>query len=224
MIRSFAVFLLLLAGAAASLSAEESMWSALTQQQHAQLLAGKQVELEEEISGKPWPRFTIYHLVKGTPADVAAIFWDCELDPKYIPNCLSVRIISRPAPWIHDGEYTLKMPLFLPDEVYVSRNELKRHSATFYEISWKVLRSRYSESCSGSLRMEEHDGKTLLCYSNLVVPGSHRLAGLLRSTAGSQVVSSIQALVRQIASEIEMSPQLLEQQLHSLEHALETAK
>jgi hypothetical protein len=223
MIRSLAVFLLLLAGAVASLSAEESMWSALTQQQHAQLLAGKQVVLEEEISGKPWPRFTIYHLVKGTPADVAAIFWDCELDPKYIPDCLSVRIISRSAPWIHDGEYTLKMPLFLPDEVYVSRNELKRHSATSYEISWKVLRSRYSESCSGSLRMQEHDGKTLLCYSNLIVPGS-RIARLLRSTAGNQVVSSVQALVRQIASEIEMRPQLLEQQLHSLEHALETAK
>jgi hypothetical protein len=223
MTRISAGFLLLLAGAAASLSAEESMWSALTQQQHAQLLAGKQVVLEEEISGKPWPRFTIYHLVKGTPADVAAIFWDCELDPKYIPDCLSVRIISRSAPWIHDGEYTLKMPLFLPDEVYVSRNELKRHSATSYEISWKVLRSRYSESCSGSLRMEEHDGKTLLCYSNLVVPGS-RIARLLRSTAGNQVVSSVQALVRQIASEIEMRPQLLEQQLHSLEHALETAK
>ncbi|MEI6376659.1 MAG: hypothetical protein WCO97_05645 [bacterium] len=224
MIRSFAGFLLLLAGASASLSAEESMWSALTQQQHAQLLAGNQVEMEEEISGKPWPRFTIYHLVKGTPVDVAAIFWDCELDPKYIPNCLSVRIISRPASWIHDGEYTLKMPLFLPDEVYVSRNELKRHSANSYEISWKVLHSRYSESCSGSLRMEEHDGKTLLCYSNLVVPGSRRLAGLLRSTAGSQVVSSVQALVRQIDSEIEMRSQLLEQQLHSLEHALETAK
>ena len=223
MTRISAGFLLLLAGAAASLSAEESMWSALTQQQHAQLLAGKQVVLEEEISGKPWPRFTIYHLVKGTPADVAAIFWDCELDPKYIPDCLSVRIISRSAPWIHDGEYTLKMPLFLPDEVYVSRNELKRHSPTSYEISWKVLRSRYSESCSGSLRMQEHDGKTLLCYSNLVVPGS-RIARLLRSTAGNQVVSSVQALVRQIASEIEMRPQLLEQQLHSLEHALETAK
>jgi hypothetical protein len=223
MIRPLAFFLLLLAGAVASLSAEESMWSALTQQQHAQLLAGKQVVLEEEISGKPWPRFTIYHLVKGTPADVAAIFWDCELDPKYIPDCLSVRIISRSAPWIHDGEYTLKMPLFLPDEVYVSRNELKRHSATSYEISWKVLRSRYSESCSGSLRMEEHDGKTLLCYSNLIVPGS-RIARLLRSTAGNQVVSSVQALVRQIASEIEMRPQLLEQQLHSLEHALETAR
>jgi hypothetical protein len=223
MTRTSAGFLLLLAGATALLSAEESMWSALTQQQHAQLLAGKQVVLEEEISGKPWPRFTIYHLVKGTPADVAAIFWDCELDPKYIPDCLSVRIISRTAPWIHDGEYTLKMPLFLPDEVYVSRNELKRHSATSYEISWKVLRSRYSESCSGSLRMQEHDGKTLLCYSNLVVPGS-RIAGLLRSTAGNQVVSSVQALVRQIASEIETRPQLLEQQLHSLEHALETAK
>jgi len=223
MIRPLLCLLLLLAGGTASLCAEEQMWSALTKQQQEQLLAGKQVVIEEEIPDKPWPRFTIYHLVKGTPAEVAAIFWDCELDSKYIPNCLSVQIISRPTPRIHEGEYTLKMPLFLPDEVYVSRNELKRHSAGLYEISWKVVRSRYTKSCSGSLRIEEHDGKSLLCYNNLVVPGS-RIAGLLRASAGSQVIASVQALVGQVTSEVEKAPRLLEQQLKVLEHSLEEAK
>jgi hypothetical protein len=115
------------------------------------------------------------------------------------------------------------MPLFLPDEVYISRNELKKLSANSYEISWKVMRSRYTKSCSGSLRIEEHDGKTLLRYSNLVVPGS-RIAGLLRSTAGSQVVSSVEALVHQVATELEKTPRLLEHQLLELEHSLEGDK
>lgn len=221
MVRSLVCFLILMAGAMASLSAQEKMWSALTKQQQEQLILGKQVVIEEEIPGKPWPRFTIYHLVKAKPAEVAAIFWDCELDSKYIPNCLSVSIVSRPTPWINDGEYTLKMPLFLPDEIYVSRNELKKLSAASYEISWKVIKSRYTESCSGALRLEEHDGMTLLRYSNLVVPGS-RIAGLLRSTAGSQVIASVQALVRQVDSEVAKESRLLEQELKTLERSLET--
>jgi hypothetical protein len=221
--RTFICLLLLLAGVTSSLFAEEQMWNALTKQQQAQLLAGKQVQIEEEFPDKPWPRYTIYHLVTGKPAEVTAIFWDSELDPKYIPNCSSVHITSRPSSWIHEGEYTLKMPLFLPDEVYISRNELKKLSANSYEISWKVMRSRYTKSCSGSLRIEEHEGKTLLRYSNLVVPGS-RIAGLLRSTAGSQVVSSVEALVHQVATELEKTPRLLEQQLHELEHSLEGDK
>ena len=223
MMRPLFCFLLLLAGATASLSAEEQTWSALTKQQKEQLLSGKQVVVEEDIPGKPWPRFTIYHLVKAKQSEVAAIFWDCELDPKYIPNCLSVRIVSQPSLWINEGEYTLKMPLFLPDEVYVSRNELKKLSPNSYEISWKVIKSRYTESCSGSLRIEEHDGMTLLRYSNLVVPGS-RIAGLLRSTAGTQVIASVHALVRQVNSEVERAPRLLEQQLQALEHSLESPK
>ena len=223
MIRQFACSLIILSCTSASLLAEDQMWTTLASVQQEQLLSGKQVVIEEDIPDRPWPRFTIYHLVKGSPASVAAIFWDSELDPQYIPNCLSVRLISRPTPLIHDGEYTLKMPMFLPDEVYVSRNELKRLSTNSYEISWKVIRSRYTKSCSGSLRIQEHDGKSLLRYTNLVEPGS-RIAGLLRSTAGSQVISSVEALVRQVSSEIEKTPKLLEQQLCTMEHALESAK
>ena len=90
------------------------MWNTLSTQQQETLSAGKPLLLEEEITGNPWPRFTVYQLVKSTPAQAAAVFWDCEIDSQYVPNCLSVQMISRPQPWIHDGQYTLKMPLMLP--------------------------------------------------------------------------------------------------------------
>ena len=194
------------------------MWNTLTPQQQEILSEGKSLLLEQEVTDNPWPRFVVYHLVKSSPAQAAAVFWDCELDPKYVPNCLSVQIVSRPDPWIHDGQYTLKMPLMLPSEVYVSCNELKKDS-NGYEISWHVLHARYIEGSIGNLRIETHGEKgeqALIRYTNLVRPGSS-IAGLLRANASRQVVESVKALVRQIESELSESPQLMEHQMKDLE-------
>jgi hypothetical protein len=209
-------FLVLLCMLPASLFASESpLWNALTLQQQEQLTAGKPVLLEEEIADNPWPRFTVYHLVKSSPAQAVAVFWDCELDSKYVPNCLSVHIVSAPEPWIHEGEYSLKMPMFLPDEVYVSRNELKVPAPDIYEISWNVLHAHYIKGSTGNIRIEPHGEGALIRYTNLVKPGSS-IASLLRGEASDQVVESVKALVRQIEMEIQSSPQLLDQQLQKM--------
>jgi len=201
---------------------DQSLWNGLTTAQQEQLLSGKAVKLEEDVPDSPWPRFIIYHLVKGKPANIAAIFWNCELDPAYIPNCTSVRILSHPSPSVHEAEYTLRMPFFLPDEVYISRNSLRKISPTDYEISWKVLASRYTKSCSGNLRVEQHGDDSLLRYTNLVIPGS-KIARLLRASAGNQVTDSVHALVHQVGSEIAHDTNLLERQFRELEKALTPA-
>lgn len=197
-------------------SSDAPLWNALTPQQQETLSAGKPLLLEEEIADNPWPRYTVYHLVKSSPAQAAAVFWDCELDPKYVPNCLSVRIVSTPKPWIHDGEYTLTMPLFLPNEVYLSRNELMVPSPGVYEISWNVLHAHYIKGSKGNILFQQHGDQTLIRYTNLVKPGSS-IAGLLRTNASRQVVESVKALVHQIENEIQDTPQLLDHQLKELE-------
>jgi hypothetical protein len=217
------IVLLIFCGIRPALSLENSLWSELTQSQKEQLVSGGSLKLEEDVPDSAWPRFRIYHLVNGKPSDVAAVFWNCELDPAYIPNCTSVRILSRPSPSIHEAEYTLKMPFFLPDEVYVSRNSLREISPSDYEISWKVLSSRYTKSCTGNLRMEQYGNRTLIRYTNLVVPGS-RIARLLRASAGNQVVDSVHALVHQVGSELSNDGRLLEQQLGELEKSLHPAR
>lgn len=193
-------------------------WAGLSSRQRELLLAGKPLMLEEEMPGNPWPRFIVYHLVKATPAEIAALFWDLRLDPKYVPNCLSVTILSSPAPNILEGEYTLKMPFFLPDEVYVARNTLHRHSEEHYEISWEVLRSRYTKSCTGAISLQKHETGTLLRYSNAVEPGS-RIAGIMKNSAAHQVLASVTALISQVSVELANRPQLLEQQLKTLGEA-----
>ena len=198
------------------------MWDKLTPQQQEVLSSGKPLLIEEEMTDNPWPRYTVYHLVKSTSAQAAAVFWDCGLDPKYVPNCLSVRIVSTPEPWIHDGEYTLRMPLMLPDEIYVSRNAVTVPSPGVYKISWHVLHARYIQGSTGNILFQQHGDQTLISYTNLVRPGSS-IAGLLRTNASRQVVESVRALVHQIEHEIQDNPQLLEHQLKELEKDAPTA-
>lgn len=198
-----------------STRAEGEVWNGLPRSQQRELLAGKAVELEENVDESVWPRFIIYHLVKASPSAVAAVFWNCEKDPEYIPNCTSVKILNSSEPGVITAEYTLSMPFFLPDEVYVSRNQLRKLSDHDYEIVWKVTQSRYSKSSVGSLRVEEHDGMSLLRYTNLVVPSS-RFAGMLRNSAGRQVMESVKALVTRVALEVEKTPALLNQQIQAL--------
>ncbi len=221
LIRHFPLALLLAALFLATTDAvaESNYWGGLSPRQKEMLNSGETLILEEEIPGKPWPRFIVYQLVKATPAQVAAVFWDLRLDSKYVPNCLSVKVISKPSTNVLDGEYTLKMPFFLPDEVYVSRNTLHRRTPEDYEISWVVLRSRYTKSCSGLLSLQKHEKGTLLRYSNLVEPGS-RIAGIMKNNAGHQVVASVKALASQVARETEGPSDLLEKQMNALDEAL----
>jgi hypothetical protein len=214
------------------LAGDGKLWSGLTPQQQQDLKAGKSIVLEEEVSDNPWPRYTIYHLVKSSSEKLAAVFWDCELDSKYVPNCLSVRIVSRPQPWIHDGEYTLKMPMYLPDEVYVSRNDLTNPAPDVFEISWEVLDARYIKGSIGNIRIEPYGDKNatnptngsadmaLMRYTNLVRPGG-RIAGLLRAKARKEVIESVEAFVQQAEGEIRERPQLVDKQLHDLDRSLE---
>ena len=108
----------------------------------------------------------------------------------------------------------------LPNEVYVSRNELNPTSPDgIYEISWKVLSSRYISASNGNLKIEPHGDKAFLCYKNLVIPGG-KFAGLLRTKARNQVVESVLATVHQVETETKESPELLQHQVQDLEKSL----
>ena len=204
----------------APLSASEgSLWKSLTPDQKAQLPSGKPVVTEEEVEGNPWPKLTINQLVKASPAQVAAVFWNSELDTKYLPNCSSARVIARPSRSVQEARFTLKMPLFLPDELHVSRITVKRPVLDTYEIAWNVLESRYSKECSGTIRIEPHGDHSLISYQTLVKPRGN-FAGLLRWPAQVIIVDSVKALARQVETEAATQSPLLSSQLQALGTAL----
>ena len=214
------VGLLLFPAATGSLLASNlPLWERLTPQQQMVLNSGKQVVLEEMIPDNRWPKLTIYQLVKSSSADVAAVFWNSELDTKYLPNCKSARILDRPSHDVHKAEFILRMPLFLPEELYVSRITIKNPSEHVFEISWKVLESRYSTECNGMIRIEPHGDLAFFSYQNFVKPRNN-FASLLRWPAQATIVDSVKALVHQVETEKQKNPQLLASQLQAVEQAV----
>lgn len=190
----------------------------LTPSKLAQLSNGKPLVLNKEIPGEPWPEMTIWQLVKCSPEVLAGVFWDSELDPSYLPSCLETQIVARPIPSAQKARFRLKMPLFLPDEVYISDIRLIPQTPGSYKITWKVLESIYAKSCSGEILIEPHAGMSLVRYRNFMVPRS-RIAGLLKGPGMSRVVESFHALVAQTEKEVHSSPALLERQRKALQLA-----
>ena len=194
-------------------------WEELSTKQQSILSSGKAVVIEEDVPGEPWPILTIYQIADCSPEEIAGVFWDSELDTKYLSGCLSTRIVERPTPSVQVAEFTLKMPFFLPDEVYTSRIELIPQPPGRYKITWRILESRYAKSCNGSVLLESLSGKTLIRYRNFMAPHS-RVAVLMRSPAKDRVVESVRSLVKQAEKETRESPQLIRQQQKDLMQAL----
>lgn len=209
------VLLLLNAGLVRSTGLSED----LSFTENYRLAAGKPLVLEADVPGEPWPVLTIRQVVNCPPEVLAGVFWDSELDSSYLPGCLAVRILSKPQSFLQEAEFRLKMPLFLPEEVYVSRIELLPRRGGVIRILWNVTDSRYAKSCAGEIRIESFEGKSLMCYRNFMVPKS-RVAVLLRGPAKDRVVESVASLVAQAEKEFKFMPVLVERQQRELREAL----
>jgi hypothetical protein len=218
MVRYLALTLILLSFAGGYSMQAASPDDKLTPSQLAQLSNGKPLVLNKVIPGEPWPQMTIWQLIKCSPEQLAGVFWDSELDPSYLPGCLETKIVSRPTPAVQKALFRLKMPLFLPDEVYTSEIELIPQPPGSYKITWKVIESIYAKSCTGEILIQPHEGMALVRYRNFMVPRS-KMAGLLKGPGVSRVAESFHALVVQTEKEVNSSSALLERQRKALQLA-----
>jgi len=221
MVRHLALILILsglLAPSSLRAAGTESADS-LTPAQLAQLSPGKPLVINREPPGEPWPEMTIWQVVKCPPDLLTGVFWDSELDPAYLPGCLETKIIARPEPSVQQAWFRLKMPLFLPEEVYVSEIRLIPQAPGSYKITWKVLESIYAKSCTGEILIQPYEGgMSLVSYRNFMVPRS-KMAKLLKRPGIARVVESFHALVAQAEKEAAGSPELPEKQRKALQLA-----
>lgn len=196
---------------------------ALNSEQRAQLLAGRQVFVEREIEGKPWPRVQVYELVEATPEEVLAVFSDYERANTYVPDVLSSRIVKRHSPLVHDVEYEVEVP-FLPDERYTARNSLGHSPGGTLRVSWKLLAALQTKGAEGNVAVEPFEGgRSVLCYTNLVTPGS-AMAGLLRGLALERMRKTVAAIVAKVELEKRERPEELAEQVAELREILDDAE
>jgi hypothetical protein len=215
-----AAFFFLLAMFEISLFAatEKNPWDALDATQQELLKEGKSVVVTEQIPGALWPSFHVYRLLAVSPLEVAAVFWDVQYAPHYIPDCLKASIEEAPKPNVLIVNYEIRVP-FLPKDLSRVRDEISELPEGGYKISWDVLQSSYSKSGKGSLVALPHGQGTLFCYSNFINPGS-AIAFLLKAQAQSHVEATVAAIAHQIELEEKLAPEQLAAQVEQVKSAL----
>jgi len=189
----------------------------LTPSQARAVLRGEQVVEMEEIEGKPWPRIRVFQKVKAAPEEFMAVFFDYRQAKSYIPKLLKSDVSKTVSPCVLEVDYGVDVPM-LPDEFYTARNTLKENDGV-YRVDWTLLRALQTKASEGSLRAEATEGGSVICYTNLVTPGSS-MAGLLRIPAMDQMKNSVRAIVSQVEKQKAQNPGELDQQVKVLRAAL----
>lgn len=187
--------------------------------QLADLKSGATIYVPETVPGKPWPRATVFQFLHATPEEVAAVFANYSSASKYIPNILVSEITKTHAPWDKDVYYEVKIPL-LPSEKYTARNILSLPGGkSTYRISWNVAGAKYFKSSVGFFEVRPWNGGTLLCYQNLVDPGS-QIAGILKGQARKQIEATVRAIAARVIFLKTRQPDTLNQKVQAFEAAV----
>lgn len=185
----------------------------------AKLLAGRQVLLQEEVAGKPWPLVRVYQLVQATPEEVAAVFFDYNNSKNYVPDLLRSKISKKISPCVLEVDYEVDVPI-LADESYTARNELKTVEGGGFRVTWDLVRALQTKDATGHLRIEPRgEGESLICYTNLVTPSSS-MAGLLKKLAIARMEKTVEAMARQVQNQKKNHPKDLARQVEALREAL----
>jgi hypothetical protein len=196
----------------------ESVLSELSASQKGLMKAGDQVVVIENVEGNAWPRVKIYRSIEADPEQVAAIFFDFEEAKSFVPNVFKSEISNRISPCIMEVDYGLDVPIF-PDEFYTVRNSLRWLDENSYRFDWKLLRATMTKDSVGNFRVEPWEGKSLVCYENMVTPSSN-IAVLLRARAIDQLKETTKALAAHIEKEKATNPAGLKRQIATLRAAL----
>src|SRR5262245_7790097 len=195
-----------------------SILTELSASQKNQVRDGEQVVVVENIEGKVWPRVKVYRFINASPEQVAAVFFDFEYAKSFVPNLFKAEISNRISACTMDVDYGLDVPIF-PDEFYTVRNNLRAMDESSYCFDWKLLRAVLTKDSVGSFRIEPWEDKALVCYQNLVTPGSN-IAVLLRGRAIDQMKETTKALAAQIEKEKSSNAPGLKRQVAALRAAL----
>lgn len=214
--RMISRFLPVLALAALSTGvARGGILDTLSKDQREEVLDGDQISVEEKVEGKPWPRVRVYQKVEASAEEVAAVFSDYGQAHTFVPDVLSSRVVESRSPHTHDVEYEVEVPI-LPDERYTARNSLEALPGGGFRVSWKLLTALQTKDAVGNLAIEPHgDGESVICYTNLVTPGSS-MAGLLRQAAMARMRKTVEAIVKKVELEKRERPAALAAKVKAL--------
>jgi hypothetical protein len=141
-----------------------------------------------------WPEIRVYKTLKAKPETVASTFLDYETAPSYIPNLKEAKILREHTKDIKDVQYIVKLPLLFTLK-YIVQNKYEK-TKEGHIIRWNLIRSAFTKSIEGSLRIEPHQTGSIVCYANLIEPSS-RLLTKLKGQAIIEASNTIEAIKKE---------------------------
>jgi hypothetical protein len=193
----------------------------LSRDQRQKLAGGDLIFLEQDISGKPWPKVRIYKRIKATPEEVAAVFFDYDQAKTFIPDVLESKISKKITPSVMEVDYAVEVPI-LSDEVYTARNEMKALGEG-YQASWTLLRALQTKAAEGNMLIEPFEnGTSVIRYTNLVTPSSG-MAKILKLPAMARMQKTVLAIGQKVEQQKSKNPAALAAQVARLREAMESS-
>jgi hypothetical protein len=181
----------------------------LSESQLVALQKGQSIYLPEHVPGIAWPRARVYEFVDASPWEVMAVFSDYGRAHEFIPNVRKSLVVETIHPWKKKVDYEIALPLMLPNERYTSLTTLSFTSGgEGLRASWEISGARFVKSSVGNLRVEPYRGGSVLCYTNLVDPGS-KIAVVLRGPAQKQVRDTVEAICSEVVRMKQKDPRKL---------------
>ncbi len=182
--------LLLLAGISTASMIEE-----LSAKDRAKLENGESVVITVDKPGAIWPEVRIYRSVTATPQGVTDLFLDYEHANTFIENLESAKVENEPDANTKDVRYIVRLPIIFKIN-YLVRNSYEK-TPNGYTVRWHLLEPPFAaKSAVGSLRVEPHGDKAVICYANHVEPATRLIAGL-RGHAIKEASKTVQAIAKE---------------------------
>ena len=201
---------------------------------------GEQLPTYTMTPNSEWPEAKIYQRVSIKPIEAAAVFYDFELQPKYMPDIAEAKITK-----LSDDKkeievaYALTVPM-LGKQRYTVLNHLGKvqaeGGADGYKIVWTYVTSDASiKDIQGQVEFyaidkdnpaDKDEKDTLMVYTNLITPGRGvptrgPLGDWVKKKAKENIENATNQIAKQMNDEKPNQPKLLQEQLERLQAALQ---
>ncbi len=175
-----------------AMSAHADLLKNLSAAEQQQVQGGQTVVQSQDVKDGPWPKLMLYRVINAPMKVTWDLLSDFQSAPTYTPNMISAKLLSNNPNGSKNVEYTVKMPILQRMSYSVCNTYTK--TPKYSEVSWTLIKSPFAKVSDGSLKIEPYPGnKTIMCYTNLVVPFTNLVAGL-KNQALNEARTTIQAI------------------------------
>jgi len=192
----------------------------LTDQEMAQIGAGKLVLTTKHINGAAWPKVLIYGKIKATPLQAVAIYLALDHQSAYVPNVIRSQVVKQLSPKEVLTKYEMHMPFPIPNSKYTHGSDFHKFlNGRGYRAKWWLIKSSAAAKVEGDIFFLNDGAETFFVYSNFVKPKSF-FARFFKKTMLKDTQNSLEKIRDYIELCVRSKPEILNKYVKIIEDSL----